>query len=62
MSSPARLGFGESPRSTVGLEWEIGLVGPTRADLSQAGPEVLEALARTAPSSRPQDRELRART
>ncbi|MFD7024376.1 glutamate--cysteine ligase [Promicromonospora sukumoe] len=46
MSSPARLGFGESPRSTVGLEWEIGLVEPGTADLCQAGPEVLEALAR----------------
>jgi carboxylate-amine ligase len=46
MSSPARLGFGESPRSTVGLEWEIGLVEPSTADLSQAGPEVLDALAR----------------
>jgi carboxylate-amine ligase len=46
MSSPARLGFGESPRSTVGLEWEMGLVEPGTAELSQAGPEVLEALAR----------------
>ncbi|MFI2488086.1 glutamate--cysteine ligase [Promicromonospora kroppenstedtii] len=46
MSSPAQLGFGESPRSTVGIEWEIGLVEPGTADLSQAGPEVLEALAR----------------
>lgn len=48
MSSPVRLGFGESPRSTVGLEWEIGLVRSDTADLSQSGPEVLEALARTA--------------
>ena len=48
MSSPARLGFGESPRSTVGLEWEIGLVRSDTADLSQSGPEVLEALARDA--------------
>lgn len=48
MSSPARLGFGESPRSTVGLEWEIGLIRSDTADLSQSGPEVLEALARTA--------------
>jgi carboxylate-amine ligase len=48
MSSPARLGFGESPRSTVGLEWEIGLVEPGSAELSQSGPEVLDALARTA--------------
>lgn len=48
MSSPARLGFGESPRSTVGLEWELGLVRSDTADLSQSGPEVLEALARTA--------------
>ena len=46
MSSPARLGFGESPRSTVGLEWEIGLVDSRTADLSQAGPEVLAAVAR----------------
>ena len=46
MSSPTRLGFGESPRSTVGLEWEIGLVDPGSAALSQAGPEVLDALAR----------------
>ncbi|WP_020016176.1 glutamate--cysteine ligase [Promicromonospora sukumoe] len=46
MSSPAQLGFGESPRSTVGIEWEIGLVEPGTADLCQAGPEVLEALAR----------------
>ncbi|MGW2091664.1 glutamate--cysteine ligase [Promicromonospora sukumoe] len=46
MSSPARLGFGESPRSTVGIEWEIGLVEPGTADLCQAGPEVLEALGR----------------
>lgn len=46
MSSPALLGFGESPRSTVGLEWEIGLVEPGTANLSQAGPEVLDALAR----------------
>ncbi|WP_036964890.1 glutamate--cysteine ligase [Promicromonospora kroppenstedtii] len=46
MSSPAQLGFGESPRSTVGIEWEIGLVEPGTADLSQAAPEVLEALAR----------------
>jgi len=48
MSSPARLGFGESPRSTVGLEWEIGLIRSDTADLSQSGPEVLEALARAA--------------
>jgi carboxylate-amine ligase len=48
MSSPARLGFGESPRSTVGLEWEIGLVRSDTADLAQSGPEVLEALARDA--------------
>jgi carboxylate-amine ligase len=46
MSSPARLGFGESPRSSVGLEWEIGLVDSGTADLSQAGPAVLDALAR----------------
>ena len=46
MSSPAQLGFGESSRSTVGIEWEIGLVEPGTADLSQAGPQVLEALAR----------------
>lgn len=46
MSSPAQLGFGESPRSTVGIEWEIGLVEPGTADLCQAGPEVLQALAR----------------
>src|SRR5688572_11553789 len=46
MSSPTRLGFGDSPRSTVGLEWEIGLVEPGTADLAQAGPAVLEALAR----------------
>ncbi|WP_423462407.1 glutamate--cysteine ligase [Promicromonospora sp. MS192] len=46
MSSPARLGFGESPRSTVGLEWEIGLVEPGTADLAQSAPQVLEALAR----------------
>lgn len=46
MSSPARLGFGESPRSTVGLEWEIGLVEPDSADLAQSAPLVLDALAR----------------
>ncbi|MFD2797306.1 glutamate--cysteine ligase [Promicromonospora vindobonensis] len=46
MSSPVRLGFGESPRSTVGLEWEIGLVDSDTAELSQAGPAVLDALAR----------------
>lgn len=46
MSSPAQLGFGRSPRSTVGIEWEIGLVEPGTADLCQAGPKVLEALAR----------------
>jgi carboxylate-amine ligase len=46
MSSPTQLGFGDSPRSTVGIEWEIGLVEPGTADLSQAGPEVIEALAR----------------
>ena len=53
MSSPARLGFGESPRSTVGLEWEIGLVDSGSADLSQAGPAVLDALARDVGESRP---------
>jgi carboxylate-amine ligase len=52
MSSPARLGFGESPRSTVGLEWEIGLVDSDTADLSQAGPAVLDALARDVDESR----------
>src|SRR5690606_12357628 len=46
MSSPAKLGFGESPRSTVGIEWEIGLVDPASADLAQSAPRVLEALAR----------------
>ena len=46
MSSPARLGFGASPRSTIGLEWEIGLVESGTAGLSQAGPDVLDALAR----------------
>jgi len=53
MSSPARLGFGDSPRSTVGLEWELGLVDPTSADLAQAGPVVLEALARDAAQAAP---------
>lgn len=48
MSSPTRLGFGSSPRSTVGLEWEIGLVETGSADLSQSGPEVLDALTRGA--------------
>ncbi|MCP2264832.1 glutamate--cysteine ligase [Promicromonospora thailandica] len=46
MSSPARLGFGASPRSTVGIEWEIGLVESGSADLAQSAPQVLEALAR----------------
>jgi carboxylate-amine ligase len=44
MSTPARLGFGESPRSTVGMEWEIGLVASETANLSQSGPVVLDAL------------------
>ncbi|GGM12741.1 glutamate--cysteine ligase [Promicromonospora citrea] len=46
MSSPVKLGFGESPRSTVGIEWEIGLVDPASADLAQSAPRVLQALAR----------------
>lgn len=46
MSPPERLDFGESPRSTLGLEWEIGLVERDSLELSQAGPQVLDALAR----------------
>ncbi|WP_369371054.1 glutamate--cysteine ligase [Promicromonospora sp. Populi] len=47
MSTPVQLGFGASPRSTVGLEWEVALVDPATGELTQTAPQVLEALERS---------------
>ncbi|WP_125773673.1 glutamate--cysteine ligase [Antribacter gilvus] len=45
MSTPARLPFARSERSTVGLEWELALVDTDSGDLRQTAGTVLEALA-----------------
>jgi len=40
------LDFAPSERSTVGIEWELALVDTDTGDMRQAGPTIVEALAR----------------
>lgn len=45
MTGPAPVPFGTSRRSTVGLEWEIGLVDVGSGAMSQVAPQVIEELS-----------------
>ena len=45
MAAPTTLGFAQSERSTVGLEWELALVDADSGDLRQAAEAVLAAVA-----------------
>lgn len=44
MTTPARLGFATSERSTVGIEWELALVDADSGDLRQVASTVLDAV------------------
>ena len=44
MTTPARLGFATSARSTVGIEWELALVDADSGDLRQVASTVLDAV------------------
>lgn len=44
MTTPARLPFASSERSTVGLEWELALVDADSGDLRQVASTVLDAV------------------
>lgn len=44
MTTPARLGFASSERSTVGIEWELALVDADSGDLRQVASTVLDAV------------------
>ncbi len=44
MAAPAPLGFAESPRSSVGLEWELALVDTDSGELRQAATAVLDGV------------------
>jgi len=43
-SSTPELPFASSPRSTVGIEWELGLVDDDTGDMRQAAPAIFAAL------------------
>jgi len=43
-TSPSELPFAKSPRSTVGIEWELGLVDDDTGDMRQAAPAIFAAL------------------
>ncbi|MBL0884675.1 glutamate--cysteine ligase [Myceligenerans indicum] len=45
MTSPSPLLFGTSRRSSIGLEWEVGLVDAGSGALSQVAPQVIEELS-----------------
>lgn len=45
MSDPVRLPWARSPRSSVGVEWELALVDADSGDLRQTAGTVLDALA-----------------
>jgi carboxylate-amine ligase len=51
MSVPATIAFADSPRSTVGIEWEIALVDRDSGDLRQTAAAVLDRLR--GPDGRP---------
>ena len=44
MAQPASLTFSDSPRSSVGLEWELALVDADSGELRQAATAVLDAV------------------
>lgn len=44
--------FAASPRSTLGIEWELGIVDQTSRDLVHYGPEILAELAPQFPPAR----------
>jgi len=44
MAAPVTLPFARSERSTVGIEWEVGLVDADSGDLRQAAEAVLAAV------------------
>lgn len=45
MTGPAPVPFGTSRRSTIGLEWEVGLVDVGTGAMSQVAPQVIEELS-----------------
>lgn len=44
MAAPVALPFATSERSTVGIEWEVGLVDADSGDLRQAAQAIFEAV------------------
>ena len=50
MTTPARLPFAASERSSVGIEWELALVDADSGDLRQVASTVLDAVRALAPN------------